>query len=237
MKKVLDIMRNRKFALEVLDLVEGVAGHHFYSLYALGGAKTVREWGELAEDEPRQQTSQKTVRICHDFEYAIAKVLRDTYGYQLLSKQTILESGGRYDVALKQGQSVLAFEVKTTQSSNGWTGSTHTQGTGKVPFYVLIQYKLDDDATLGTGSLYGLFKSCHFSVTSPLENGEAIIEWNGKATSSNSSTTGKIALSNADKYVPMVCLGSVSKKRKTIWAGTEAVDLHPYRDSARRLQY
>ena len=78
-ENILKTMRTRKFALQVLAMVEEVAGHHFYSLYHLGGAKTIREWGELAEDDPSQRTSQITVRICHDFEYAIAKVLKDKY--------------------------------------------------------------------------------------------------------------------------------------------------------------
>ena len=78
---ILKTMRTKKFALEVLSMVEEVAGHHFYSLHHLGGANTIREWGELAEDDPSQRTSQITVRVCHDFEYAIAKVLKDNYGY------------------------------------------------------------------------------------------------------------------------------------------------------------
>ena len=73
-EEILSTMRTKRFALEVLNAVESTAGYHFYSLYKLGGAKTVREWGELAEDDPSQRTSQITVRVCHDFEYAIANV-------------------------------------------------------------------------------------------------------------------------------------------------------------------
>ena len=218
---ILKLMRTENFALRVLDLVETVAGHHFYSLYYLGGAKTVREWGELAEDDPSQRTSQTTVRICHDFEYAIAKVLQDTYGYEIIPKTIDVEGiEGRYDVAITNGKgtSVLAFEVKTTQSTNGWTGSTHSHNTGKVPFYVLIQYGLNLDIELGEGSLYGLFKSCHFSVTSPMDSGDAIIEWKGQATNSNSRTTGKVRMENTEKYRDMICLGSVTDERSRVWA-------------------
>ncbi len=35
-----------------ISMVEEVAGNHFYSLHHLGGANTIREWGELAEDDP-----------------------------------------------------------------------------------------------------------------------------------------------------------------------------------------
>ena len=76
-------MRTKKFALEVLSMVEEVAGHHFYSLHHLGGANTIREWGELAEDDPSQRTSQITVRVCHDFEYAIARFSKITMGMRL----------------------------------------------------------------------------------------------------------------------------------------------------------
>ncbi len=231
---ILELMRTKNFALRVLDLVETVAGHHFYSLYYLGGAKTVREWGELAEDDPSQRTSQTTVRVCHDFEYAIAKVLQDTYGYEIIPKTIDIEGvDGRYDVAVSRGEgsSVLAFEVKTTQSTNGWTGSTHSHNAGKVPFYVLIQYGLDMDIALGQGSLYGLFKTCHFSVTSPMANGDAIIEWRGQATNSNSRTTGKILKENTDTYRDMICLGSVSDNRSRVWAKCNQEDMSVYRTS------
>ncbi len=227
-KEILKIMRTKKFALQVLDMVEQVAGHHFFSLYYLGGAKTVKEWAELAEDDPAQRTSQTTVRVCHDFEYAIAKVLQDNYNYKIIPKTVdVAGINGRYDVAVrkKRGRVVLAFEVKTTQSTNGWTGSTHSHNAGKVPFYVLIQYALNTDIKLGSGSLYGFFKSCHFSVTSPLKDGSAIIEWKGQATSSNSRTTGKVRIANATSYKPMICLGSVNTERARVWAKCVQHDL------------
>lgn len=226
-ENILETMRTKRFALEVLQAVEHCAGYHFYSLHYLGGAKTVREWGELAEDDPSQRTSQITVRVCHDFEYAIAKVLKDSYGYEIVPKSNTNNIDGNFDVAIQKGDTVLAFEVKTTQSTNGWTGSTHTTDCGKVPFYVLIQYELDLDIELGTQSLYGLFKSCHFSVTSPLEDGSAIIQWLGQATSNNSRTTGRIKKEDILSYEPMICLGSVSESKK--WAKTTKEDLSQYR--------
>lgn len=227
--EILDTMRTKRFALEVLHEVEQCAGMHFYSLYHLGGAKTVREWGELAEDDPSQRTSQITVRVCHDFEYAIGKVLREQYGYDLVGKSDTHTIQGNFDVAVKKGETVLAFEVKTTQSTNGWTGSTHTTDCGKVPFYVLVQYELDLDIELGDTSLYGFFKSCHFSVISPLDNGDAIIQWNGQATSNNSRTTGKISIDDSAEYEDMVSLGSVSTKHCRKWAKTNKEDLSQYR--------
>ena len=207
--EILKVMRTKRFAIQVLSMVEKVAGHHFYSLYHLGGAKTVREWGELAEDDPSQRTSQTTVRVCHDFEYAIAKVLKDSYDYDIVPKSGTHNIVGNFDVAVKKGETLLAFEVKTTQAKD-WTGSTHSHNCGKVPFYVLIQYDLNLDTPLGKNALHGLFKACHFSVTSPLDNGDAIIVWNGEATNSNSRTTGKIKKGNAGKYAPMICLGYTS---------------------------
>ena len=229
-------MRSKHFALQVLNEVEQCAGMHFYSLYHLGGAKTVREWGELAEDDPSQRTSQITVRVCHDFEYAIGKVLKERYGYDLVNKSDTHDIVGNFDVAVTRDDTVLAFEVKTTQSSNGWTGSTHSADCGKVPFYVLIQYELDLDIELGETSLYGLFKSCHFSVTSPLEDGDAIIVWNGQATTNNSRTTGKILKENAELYQPMVSLGSVATKNCRKWTKTIKEDLSNYRSHNRSLE-
>ena len=226
---ILETMRTKRFALEVLQAVEQCAGYHFYSLYHLGGAKTVKEWGELAEDDPSQRTSQITVRVCHDFEYAIAKVLSDNYGYEIMPKSKENEIEGNFDVAIQKGETVLAFEVKTTQSSNGWTGSTHTTGCGKVPFYVLIQYELDLDIELGSQALYGLFKSCHFSVTSPKQNGDAIIQWSGQASETNSRTTGKIKKEDALDYDTMICLGEVNTDRCRKWAKTLKEDLSQYR--------
>jgi len=227
-QEILNHMRTKRFALKVLSMVESVAGHHFYSLHHLGGAKTVREWGELAEDDPSQRTSQITVRICHDFEYAIAKVLKDSYGYDIVPKSSANNINGNFDVAVQKGETVLAFEVKTTQAKD-WTGSTHSHKCGKVPFYALIQYDLDLDIPLGENSLHGLFKACHFSVTSPLQDGSAIIEWSGKATNSNSRTTGKIRKHNAAQYEPMICLGSTSIVRSRKWTKIIKENLEPYR--------
>jgi len=224
-------MRTKRFALEVLSAVESTAGYHFYSLYKLGGAKTIREWGELAEDDPSQRTSQITVRVCHDFEYAIASVLTNQYGYDIVPKTQTEGIDGNFDVAVKKNETVLAFEVKTTQSSNGWTGSTHSHNRGKVPFYVLIQYELDMDIELGGHELYGLFKSCHFSVTSPCDDGTAIIQWMGQATDSNSRTTGKIRKSDCKLYKPMICLGDVSVKNCRKWTKTTKESLDQYRTS------
>lgn len=228
--KILKTMRTKRFAIEVLSMVEKVAGHHFYSLYHLGGAKTIREWGELAEDDPSQRTSQTTVRVCHDFEYAIAKVLKDSYGYEIVPKSGTHNIIGNFDVAVKKGETVLAFEVKTTQAKD-WTGSTHSHNCGKVPFYALIQYDLDLDIKLGKNALHGLFKACHFSVTSPLENGDAIIVWNGEATNSNSRTTGKIRKGDAGKYAPMISLGHTSIARARKWTKIVKEDLTPYRST------
>ena len=231
MQNILSTMRTKRFALEVLSAVESTAGYHFYSLYKLGGAKTIREWGELAEDDPSQRTSQITVRVCHDFEYAIASVLTNQYGYDIVPKTQTEGIDGNFDVAVKKNETVLAFEVKTTQSSNGWTGSTHSHNRGKVPFYVLIQYELDMDIELGGHELYGLFKSCHFSVTSPCDDGTAIIQWMGQATDSNSRTTGKIRKSDCKLYKPMICLGDVSVKNCRKWTKTTKESLDQYRTS------
>jgi len=232
-EEILRKMRTKDFAVRVLSMVEKVAGHHFYSLHHLGGASTVREWGELAEDDPSQRTSQTTVRICHDFEYAIAKVLKDQYGYNIVPKSGTHDISGNFDVAVKSGETVLAFEVKTTQAKD-WTGSTHTHNCGKVPFYVLIQYDLDLDIQLGKNALHGLFKACHFSVTSPLDNGDAIIVWNGEATNSNSRTTGKIKKGDAGKYQPMICLGHTSIARSRKWTKIVKEDMSPYRSAKTR---
>ena len=232
-EEILRKMRTKDFAVRVLSMVEKVAGHHFYSLHHLGGASTVREWGELAEDDPSQRTSQTTVRICHDFEYAIAKVLKDQYGYNIVPKSGTHDISGNFDVAVESGETVLAFEVKTTQAKD-WTGSTHTHNCGKVPFYVLIQYDLDLDIQLGKNALHGLFKACHFSVTSPLDNGDAIIVWNGEATNSNSRTTGKIKKGDAGKYQPMICLGHTSIARSRKWTKIVKEDLSPYRSTKTR---
>jgi len=227
-ENILSTMRTKRFALEVLTMVEEVAGHHFYSLYHLGGAKTIREWGELAEDDPSQRTSQITVRICHDFEYAIAKVLKDKYGYEIVPKSETNDIVGNFDVAVKSGETLLAFEVKTTQAKD-WTGSTHSHNCGKVPFYALIQYDLDLDTALGGNALHGLFRACHFSVTSPLADGSAIIQWNGEAINSNSRTTGKIKKSDAQHYQPMICLGHTSTIRCRKWTKIVKENLSKYR--------
>ena len=89
------------------------------------------------------------------------------------------------------------------------------------------------DIELGGQDLYGLFKSCHFSVTSPIEDGSAIIQWMGQATDSNSRTTGKIRKCDSELYNTMICLGEVSTKSCRKWTKTTKESLDQYRTHRR----
>lgn len=232
-ERLLKIMRSREFALRVLDKVESVAGYHFLSLYDLGAIKTIDDWARLAEDNPAQQTTQLTVRFCHDFEYAIPKVLEEHYGYCIVGKEEVLEVTGNYDFAVREPSDslseALAFEVKSTQCKAGWTGSTHTTGVGKVPYYVLVQYGIDRSTIVGRKALHGMITDCHFSVTSPTETGEEVIVWGGTASKNNSRTTGKIPLTLHEQYRDMVSLGGIRTKGCSVWTSITREKLHSCR--------
>ena len=138
------------------------------------------------------------------------------------------EIEGNFDVAIQKGETVFAFEVKTTNLQRlDWLYSLYWLWQSSILYF--IQYELDLDIELGSQALYGLFKSCHFSVTSPKQNGDAIIHWSGQASETNSRTTGKIAKDDAFVYDTMICLGTVNTDRCRKWAKTLKEDLSQYR--------
>lgn len=231
---ILRTMRTKEFAYRVLDKVETHAGNHFLSLYHMAGVKTIGEWGEIIEEEKRQQTTAKTVRIAYDFEYAIKQVLEEL-GVKTLSKTDESTDEGRCDFKVEASDGIHSFEVKTTQGTGGWTGATHSEGRGKAWNYILIQYELNNDASLGNSNLYGLFKTAHFSVTSQVNN-KPVITWSGQATNTNSSTTGKIPITMFEEYRKMVSAGSVIRTNQTKkWCKIGKVDLRSHRNSLNRL--
>jgi len=231
---ILRTMRTEEFAYRVLDKVETHAGNHFLSLYHMAGVRTIGEWGEIIEEEKRQQTTAKTVRIAYDFEYAIKQVLEEM-GIKTLSKVEESNDEGRCDFKVQASDGIHSFEVKTTQGTGGWTGATHSEGRGKAWNYILIQYELNNNAKLGTPNLYGLFKTAHFSVTSPV-NDKPVITWSGQATNSNSSTTGKIPIGMFEEYKKMVSAGSVIRTNQTKkWCKIGKADLQSGRNAYNRL--
>jgi hypothetical protein len=106
---------------------------------------------------------------------------------------------------------IIPFEVKTTQGSNGWTGSTHSEGKGKAESYVLVSYELDYDIPIpkNTFSFENVIKAVHFSVLDGCP-----VSWSGVATDNNSTSTGKISVNHIDEYRKSISLGSVGPNPK-----------------------
>lgn len=205
-------MRTKQFAINVMALVESVVGDNYKSLRRLEPTiKTLRDYVQHVEESPGQQTVWLTVRSAYDFEYAIKRVLDDA-GFNTVSKVHNREEQ-KNDFGVKtHDKGDIYFEVKTSQSDNGWTGSTHSEGSGKIDNYVLINYELDKDLilpSLDTCSIDGMFKSVHFSVIDALGLG-----WTGDATDKSSFTTAKIHVDQYGAYSEQVVLGSVAPKKK-----------------------
>lgn len=211
LKESFEILRSQELWLTLIDSVESTIGHHFVPQIAADPSiTTVGEWAQAIEERKRQQTSALTVRFAYDFEARFRQVARQ-FGVDVLDKE---ESDVGCDFrVLTSDWGIIHFEVKTTQSVQGWTGSTHSEGKGKANNYVLVSFGLDLDYPISTStySLPGVIESVHCSVL-----GEDIpVNWNGTATTSNSSTTGKIPSSASEAYKKAIVFGSV--KNNQVW--------------------
>jgi len=226
---LMKFMRTKQFAIEVLSMVESVVGYNFMSLRILEpNIKTLADYARYVEESKGQQTVYLTVRAAYEFEYAIKRVLSD-HGFETVSKiHNTAEQKNDFGVQVSDREQTAWFEVKTTQSKNGWTGATHSKGSGKVDNYVLVSYELDRDMTLppidgsSPGALHGVFKSVHFSVVDAFDMG-----WHGAATDRSSFTTAKIHNSQHSAYTPQIVLGSTD--RKTVNCAINRESLNPYR--------
>jgi hypothetical protein len=225
-------MRTEAFAIEVLALVESVVGDNFKSLRRLEPSiKTLEDYVQHVEGDKGQQTVFLTVRSAYEFEYAIKRVLSDN-GFQTVSKlHNAKEQKNDFGVRVSDRHSVIYFEVKTSQSSNGWTGSSHSEGSGKIDNYVLINYELDKELQLPcltTSAIHGMFKSAHFSVVDGFDMG-----WLGKATDKSSFTKARVENSAALSYSKYIALGSVTPMRK--WCRIVKESLVPHRCKNNKL--
>jgi hypothetical protein len=206
----LKMLRSKEFALHVISLVESTAAAHFASAALLDDSIiTIRDWAEAIEEQKRQQTSAVSVRFAYDFEFALVRACKD-FDIAVLRKEEGDAPGHDFRV-ITSDDGIVPFEVKTTQSANGWTGSTHSKGKGKAESYVLVSYELDYDLPIpkNTFSFENVIKAVHFSVLD-----DCAVAWSGEATDSNSASTGKIHVNSVDEYRKSISLGSVEPKIK-----------------------
>ena len=206
----LKMLRSKEFALHVISLVESTAAAHFASAALLDDSiVTIRDWAEAIEEQKRQQTSAVSVRFAYDFEFALVRACKD-FDIAVLRKEEGDAPGHDFRV-ITSDNGIVPFEVKTTQSANGWTGSTHSKGKGKAESYVLVSYELDYDLPIpkNTFSFENVIKAVHFSVLD-----DCAVAWSGEATDSNSASTGKIHVNSVDEYRKSISLGSVEPKIK-----------------------
>ena len=209
-KKTLQMLRTKEFALHVIALVESTAAAHFASAILMDDSiTTIRDWAQAIEERKRQQTSAVSVRFAYDFEFALVKACKD-FGIAVLRKEEGDAPGHDFRV-ITSDDGIIPFEVKTTQGSSGWTGSTHSKGKGKAESYVLVSYELDYDLPIpkNTFSFENVIKAVHFSVLD-----DCAVAWSGEATDSNSASTGKIHVNTVDEYRKSISLGSVEPKIK-----------------------
>ena len=226
-KQVFKIFRSKPYWLAVVDAVESMAGCHFKSLVAADSSiKTVGEWARSKEEDRRQQTSSLTVPFAYDFEAWIRKIAVE-FGIEILQKDES-EEGNDFRVRTTDA-GIIPFEVKTTQCTQGWTGSTHSEGKGKALNYVLASFSIDLDypisADLAQPALPGVITDLHAAAFGQ----DVPVKWSGLASKSNSSTLGKIPASSFHQYRRAVAFGSVKKNR--VWCGCARESLAEYRAS------
>jgi hypothetical protein len=225
--ELVSFMRTKQFAIDVLALVESVVGDNFKSLRRLEPSiKTLNDYVNHVEENEGQKTVFLTVRSAYEFEYAIKRVLSDS-GFDTVSKlHNAKEQKNDFGVKVGDRKKVVYFEVKTTQSDVSWTGSSHSEGSGKIDNYVLVSYELARDMELpplSTSAIDGMFKSAHFSVVDGFDMG-----WAGEATDTSSFTHAKIRTTQAELYTGCVALGGVRPKSK--WCKILRESLDTYRD-------
>ena len=225
--KTLQALRSKDFALHTINLVERTAAAHFASAALMDDTiVTIRDWAEAIEEQKRQQTSAVSVRFAYDFEFALVRACKD-FGIAALGKEEGDAPGHDFRVVTSD-DGIIPFEVKTTQSSNGWTGSTHSEGKGKAESYVLVSYELDYELPIpkNTFSFTNVIKAVHFSV---LDN--CAVAWNGEATDNNSSTTGKISINHIDEYRKSISLGDakIPQGSRAKWCKCLREDIMQYR--------
>jgi len=228
---LLAYMRSKPFALSVLQNIERYSHHNFLSIASMNDkVRTLRDWAEEIEEEKRQQTTAVSVRFAYDFEAAVFLALKAA-GFTVLSKDKA-NSTARCDVrVVTSDYGIVPFEIKTTQGVSGWTGATHSEEAGKVESYILVKYILDYDKEIPVngGDFTGVLKECHFSVV------EMGVSWNGKPTTSNSSTTGKIPAEKEEEYNQGVVFGEAVGKQ--VWCKILCDDLNAYRASSGKLSF
>ena len=219
---MMQMMRSKEFALHVIDLVEQTAACHFMSAIQNDKSiKTIRDWAESVEEQKRQQTSAVSVRFAYDFEFAIRQACKD-FGLPVLNKEEGDAPGHDFRIDTVD-VGIVPFEIKTTQSNRGWTGSTHSKGKGKAENYVLVSYELDLDLPFPDNdvSFSGVIKSVHFAVLYGCE-----VDWAGEATDSNSSTAGKIHIDVFDEYKKSISLGDAQPAKKWCKILRENIDTY-----------
>ena len=210
--QVLAILRDKEFWIEVVNSVEKYSMTHFISQAAADSdISTLGDWARAIEEDKAQQTSALTVRFAYDFEAWIRKVAKDSFGIMILPKDE--NTAGNDFRVWTSDAGIIPFEVKTTQNINGWTGSTHSEGRGKVDNYVLVSFGLDLDYPIHVDRLgmHGVIKDLHASVLSD----DIPVMWGGTASNSNSRSTGKIPSSAHDAYLSAIAFGSVKKNK--VW--------------------
>jgi len=244
-KQLFDFLNSKAFAIAVLRNIEENVHLNFMSIRNMLASRdisTLMRWAEHIEEEKRQRTTTVSVRFAYDFEAAVWKAL-EAAGFALFSKDAAA-STARCDVRVETVDAgIIPFEIKTTQGKDAWTGATHSEEAGKVDNYILISYELDYSTRIPTldevitgQDFTGVIKAAHFAVTSPTEDGEPIIKWLGKATKSNSATTGKIPLEKAGEYVNHVVIGDVLvTKQMKKWCRPVRVSLDGYRNASGTL--
>ena len=109
-----------------MAFVESIMGDNFKSLRrGLHSPKTLNEYVALVEEAAGQQTVYLTVRSAYEYEIALQTVLSRA-GFETVSKKHNV-SGAKNDFGVVTAdKGPIFFEVKTTQSDNGWTGATHS---------------------------------------------------------------------------------------------------------------
>jgi len=224
-KEVLEILRGRDFFLRVVELVEDVLPHAFLARVMLDeSVVTIDDWAREHEGQKRQQTTVVSVPVAYIFEGALFKACQ-AYGLDALKKEEGESAGHDFRIQTSD-DGIMMFEVKTTQSPTGWTGSTHSEGKGKANNYVLISYELNKTLPIPTDGLpfTGVIKALHASVL----DSECDVHWSGEATDRNSSTIGKIPIPALETYKRSIVFGSASpKKRATAkWCAIIREDLN-----------
>ena len=212
-QEIIDKMKTKKIYENTIRYVEKHIQDAF-NLCCRKGLSINQVWPDkIFGTSLNQKTVLTTVRMADLWETAIVDNLREFFeNDQDISIERKNDAVGDLIIFYKK-QEFMRWEIKTTQSKNSFTGSTHS--SGKCNNYILISFGLNMDLVLNKTSNEGIINEIAIFVWNNSE-----VFWHRHSSTVKSFITFKIPI-NVDSNICVI--GDLIKGRK--WCSFRRVRL------------